>query len=179
MAGGLGLAALAATPAAACSLTGTRTRPRSYYSDARARAALERLIGEASRGEAADEDVLDEIGIGIHVDDDLESARAAKTWLVSDGRRDSEPAQIAGMELLGAGRRERLYLVALRRVAWQPAYEEDSCSGGSAEGFFQRMEAWLYNFAPDDGSSLRPVPELLTHLRAYVPDAREALSAGW
>ncbi|HEY0013993.1 MAG TPA: hypothetical protein VGB79_14215 [Allosphingosinicella sp.] len=179
MAGGLGLATLAATPAEACTLLGTRSRQRAYYSPARARALLERLVAAASRRDGASDDAFDDIGIGIQIGDDLHPASAARGWLVSEGRRDSEPAVLLGMGLLGEGRRERLYLVAVRRTAWRQAYEEDSCTSGSPEGFYKRVEAWLYNFAPDDGSSLRHVPELLTHLRAYVPEAREELSVAW
>lgn len=172
-------AAAAASPASACSLTGVRRRHPSYFSDVRARAFLERLIAEANRGERADRDRVEETGIAIHRgpgDENEDDVLLARSWFVSNGRRDDEPAELIGMERLGRGAGERLYLVAIRRWAWEEAVEEDSCFGGRGAGFHRDFEAWLYTFAPESGSALRRVPELDRHIRAFIPDAREALS---
>ena len=176
---GLGAAALAATPAAACSLTGSRRRPASYYSDARARALLERYVAEANRGRDANVDRLNDIAISLHPAGGTSPDNFVFDWFSQMGRRDSEPGALIGLKQLAQGRTERLYLAAVRRYVWREASEGDSCAGDSPAGHYRWIEAWLYNFAPEDGSSLRRAPELDLHLRAFVPEtARELNHAG-
>lgn len=177
--GGLGAAALAATPAAACSLTGTRRRPASFYSEARARALLQRLIGEANLGRDAEIDRLNDIGMSVFPTEGLSPDNFVLDWFSALGRRDNEPGALVGMNGLAAGRTSRLYLTAVRRSVWREATEGDSCGADSPAGHYRYVEAWLYNFAPDHGSSLRRAPELDVHLRAFVPEAAAELSAAW
>ncbi|HYJ29625.1 MAG TPA: hypothetical protein VEW25_04715 [Allosphingosinicella sp.] len=176
---GLGAAALAASPAAACSLTATRRRPASYYSDARARALLERLITEANRGRDAGIDRLNDIGMSVFPGEGVSANNFIFDWFSQLGRRDNEPGALVGMNRLAEGRTKRLYLTAVRRSVWREASEGDSCANDSPAGHYRRIEAWLYNFAPEDGSTLRRAPELDVHLRAFVPEAAEELSRAW
>lgn len=176
---GLGATALAATPAAACSLTARRRRPATYYSDARARALLEQLVAEANRGRGADVDLLNDIAISVHPAEGISPDNFVFDWFSQMGRRDSEPGALTGLARLAQGRTERLYLAAIRRYVWREASEGDSCVGDSPAGHYRWIEAWLYNFAPEDGSSLRRAPELDSHLRAFVPEtARDLNNAG-
>jgi hypothetical protein len=163
LATGLAAAALAATPAGACTVTGTPRRPAAYYGESRARAIVEAILEAANKGEQATGDellALEDMQFFVGAEPELFTHDFVPRWLTSNGHRDDHPAALETMRLWSRRGRRSAFLLGVGRSIYLLAQDDGgSCFMLRDEGYSNQVEAWLFRFDPDAASTMRRVPE--------------------